>query len=214
MSFPPLHIVTDDEVLASPDFLEHAHQLLRTGGERTALHLRGHSTRARTMFELALELVRTARESGALLLVNDRVDVALAAGAGGVQLGRRSLGVLDVRALWPAAIIGASVHTIDEAAEAECSGTDFIVLGTIYQTGSHPGYPGAGPVLVRTVAGAVSVPVVAIGGITSQRAAALVESGAHGMAVKSAIWSASDPVERMTGLLAAWKASVAQGIRT
>jgi thiamine-phosphate pyrophosphorylase len=212
VSFPPLHIVTADDVLASPDFVEQARQLLRSGGERIAFHLRGHGTSARTMFELAVALVNTARTSGALLLVNDRVDVALAAGADGVQLGRRSLGSAAVRAVWPGALIGASVHSIDEAALAERAGTDFIVLGTIYDTASHPGFSGAGPALVRAVAGGASAPVVAIGGITAARVPELVDSGAHGMAVKGAIWEGSDPVVRMSELLAAWQVSVAQGL--
>jgi thiamine-phosphate pyrophosphorylase len=212
VSFPPLHIVTADDVLASPDFLEQAQLLLRSGAERIALHLRGPGASARTLYELALELVKTAHAGGALLIVNDRVDIALAAGADGVQLGSRSLPSADVRAVWTTGIIGASVHSSEEAAPAERSGTDFIVLGTIYETASHPGFKGAGPALVRAVAGAVSIPVVAIGGITPERVSALVESGARGMAVKSAIWAGADPAERMRNLLAAWDASVAQGI--
>jgi thiamine-phosphate pyrophosphorylase len=211
VSFPPLHIVTGDDVLASPDFLGQAHQLLHSGGARIALHLRGHGTSGRRLHHLAVQLLQVARESGALLLINDRVDVALAAGANGAQLGRRSLGIGDVRALWPSAFIGASVHSVGQAARAVHEGTDFIVLGTIYTTASHPGWRGAGPSLVQAGVGAVPVPVVAIGGITAARAPALVAAGARGMAVKGAIWDGTDPVERMAELLAGWDASVAQG---
>ncbi|MDT8342467.1 MAG: thiamine phosphate synthase, partial [Longimicrobiales bacterium] len=88
---PPLHLVTDDAVLARPGFRGAAEAALEAGGARVALHLRGPGTNGGPLYRLAVALVPAARAAGALLLVNDRVDVAACAGADGVQLGRRSL---------------------------------------------------------------------------------------------------------------------------
>ncbi|HUH12715.1 MAG TPA: thiamine phosphate synthase, partial [Longimicrobiales bacterium] len=88
---PRLHLVTNDAVLAARAFPERARAVLARLGARVALHLRGHRAAGRTLFDLAASLAGAARESGALLFVNDRLDIALAAGAAGAQLGRRSL---------------------------------------------------------------------------------------------------------------------------
>lgn len=212
MSFPFLHIITDDAVLASPDFAARAQALVRSGGASTALHVRGQATPGHRLYSLVVRLSAAARESGGWLLVNDRVDVALATGADGVQLGYRSLPVGAVRALWPDAKIGASVHDAYEARTAVEHGTDFVVLGTIYTTTSHPGIVAGGAALVRSVARAQKVPVVAIGGIMPERVQELVEAGARGIAVRGNIWSAPDPVARMVSLIEAW--SEANGKRT
>jgi thiamine monophosphate synthase len=114
---PRLHLVTDDRVLAARGFREELRALLAAHGPRLALHLRGHATPGGRLFALAAGAVelaeRVAQRTGhlPLILVNDRVDVALAAGAGGVHLGRRSLPVAAVRRLLPAdARVGCSVH--------------------------------------------------------------------------------------------------------
>src|SRR5690606_24262477 len=113
---PRLHLITDDAVLASPGFLDGARWVLREQGAGVALHLRGHGTSAGILYELARALVAEARETGGWVLVNDRVDVALAVGAAGVQLGRRSIPVRAARdVLGAGARIGYSAHDPDEA---------------------------------------------------------------------------------------------------
>jgi thiamine-phosphate pyrophosphorylase len=197
-------VITDDAVLASPDFGDAARAALAAGGKRLVLHLRGPATSGATLFALASALVPVARRSGARLVVNDRIDVALAAGADGVQLGRRSLTVSDARAAWPEAWIGTSVHSAPEAVEAGRAGTDFLVLGTIYATPSHPGMPGAGVGGIGEAVTQVRVPVVAIGGIDANRIGEVAGAGAAGVAVLSAVWGADDAAHAVATLLRAW----------
>lgn len=189
---PRLHVVTDDEVLAEDAFDESARALLRAFAGALALHLRGHETSPAVLFGLAEPLAAAASESGSLLLVNDRLDVALAAGAGGAQLGRRSLEPRVGRLLGPGLRIGYSAHAVGEAHEALESGADFIVLGSVYPTPSHPHSPGSGTRLIRE-AGALDAPLIAIGGITPERVEDVMESGAYGVAVLSGVWRSGDP---------------------
>jgi thiamine-phosphate diphosphorylase len=141
---------------------------------------------------------------GAPVLVNDRVDVALAAHAGGVQLGRFSIPVAAARRiLGGEARIGYSAHAADEAEAAAREGADFVVVGTIYATPSHPGEPGAGPERIREVAPRVSVPVIAIGGMAPQRVPEVLAAGAHGIAVLGGVWNDTDPVTAIHRYLAA-----------
>ncbi len=119
---------------------------MEAGGRRTALHVRGPHTDGGALFRLTRELLEVAATSGALLVVNDRVDVALAAGAGAVQLGRRSLPTTEARRiLGPDARLGVSTHSDGEAAEAAADGAQWIFAGTIYDTPSHAESAARGP---------------------------------------------------------------------
>ena len=137
--------MTDDEVLARCDFAEQAAEVLEMGGASLALHVRGPKTDGRLLYDIAAHLRPTAEETGSLLLVNDRVDVAIATRLRAVQLGRRSLKIEDARALMPWASIGVSCHDDVEVAQARSSGVTWIVLGNLYETESHPGRTGLGP---------------------------------------------------------------------
>lgn len=128
----------------------------------------------------------------ALLFVNDRVDVALACRANGVQLGENGMPVASARAVaGQGMLIGRSVHSVEGAGLAAAA--DLLVVGTIYESASHPGVPGAGPELIRRVAGASKVPILGIGGITAKNAGTIVAAGAVGVAVIGAILGSSDP---------------------
>lgn len=203
---PRLHLVTDDGVLASPGFPDQARRILREHGGAVALHLRGHGTPAGTLYALARGLAEEARESGGRVFVNDRIDVALAAGLAGVQLGRRSIPVRAARAvLGDAARIGYSAHGPAEAAEAHRDGADFILLGAIWETASHPGERPAGLELVRASAARTAAPVVAIGGVTPERALEARAAGAYGVAVLGGVWRAAEPA----AAVAAYRAALA-----
>jgi len=192
---PRLHLITDDAVLLSPGFVERARAVVTAHGAGVALHLRGHGLSGGELFRLAEPLAAACAEAGATFLVNDRVDVALAVGALGVQLGRRSLPIAAVRPLvGPAVRIGYSAHDADEARDAASSGADHVLVGTIYASASHPGEPGAGVERVRATAELAGVPVIAIGGITPARVAEVVAAGAAGVAVLGGIWHEPDPV--------------------
>jgi len=193
---PRLHVVTDDDVMAAPDFPAVSRALVAAGGGGVALHVRGPRTSGRRLHIIASDLLAAAAQTGAWVVVNDRVDVALATGARVVHLAGRSLPAVEARRiLGEDARIGVSCHTPDEAADASREGADWIFAGTTYPTPSHRGREGCGPEGVhRASVAAGGVPVLAIGGVTAERVSEVVAAGAHGVAVVRAVWSAPDPV--------------------
>lgn len=187
---PRLHVVTDDEVLARKDFQARALEVLEVGG-LVVLHLRGPHATGRRLVELAGALRDPAATFGAKLLVNDRVDVALCLGLDGAHLGHRSLLPAQARGLLgPDRLVGASVHGVKEAVEAARGGADFLFVGALWATPSHPDATPAGPRLIRDVGATVSVPLLGIGGVTPERVPAILEAGGHGAAVISGVWNA------------------------
>ncbi len=206
-TLPRLHVITDDDVLARDRFTHQATALLESHGPAVALHLRGPRTPTRTLFRLAGTLAPVARSAGALFVVNDRADVALAVGADGVQLGQRSMDTADARRLRSDWVIGVSVHSVAEAEAAieaghaddpdgagGLVGPDVLLVGSVWPTASHPGRPGAGLDLVRDVQALDGPPVIAIGGVTPERARVAVAAGAAGVAVLTGVWD-RDPAD-------------------
>lgn len=198
---PRLHVITDDAVLARNDVGDVACGIVEAIGRDVALHVRGRSTDARQLFELAKMLRPVARQCGALLVVNDRVDIALAADADAVQLSARSLPPAAVRQIArPEMLIGWSAHTIEDVQHARAQGASFALLGTIWPSPSHPGGPVGGTQLIRSAAGA-ELPLIAIGGVKQGRIAEAIDAGAFGVAVISAVWNAADPVRSARSLV-------------
>ena len=157
------------------------------------VQLREKDLPAAPLLDLARRL-RAVTAGNALLIVNDRVDVALLCDADGVQLGEDGLDVAAARELLgPDKLIGRSVHSVDGAVAAELEGADYLVLGTIFPTASHPGAETGGLDLVRAATSAVRIPVLGIGGITADNAAGAMDAGASGIAVITAITLADDP---------------------
>ena len=190
LSKPILCLVTDPRI--DPARLPELVAAAVAGGVNL-VQLRLPGLPAGQVFEIGQELARVVR-GRAGLIVNDRVDLALALGAAGVQLGEQGLPVAVARRLvGPEFLIGRSVHSPAGAQEAEQAGADYLILGTIFPTRSHPDAPGAGPALVQEVCAAVRVPVIAIGGITAENARSVMEAGATGVAVISALLEAEDP---------------------
>jgi thiamine-phosphate pyrophosphorylase len=195
---PRLHVVTDDIVIGRGGFEARAVDVLEAGGVELALHLRGPRTDGVTLYTLARTLLPRARRTGALLFVNDRLDVALALQVDGAHLGHRSLGVGVARELvGEAPWLGVSVRDAREAEVAAREGADYVFLGTIFTTPSHPGRAGMGLEGVAAVTGAmkrfdISVPVVGIGGIDDVRAGEVLGAGAHGIAVMRGVWDDRD----------------------
>lgn len=195
MTLPRLHVVTSDEVLAADGFLDRARSLLAAHGPELALHLRAPSGPVRRLLTAAEALVAAAGDAGALLVVNDRPDVALAAGVPGVELGHRSIPVQAVRTLMgDDVVIGYSAHGAPEAASAAENGADFVLIGTIWASASHPDREGAGVGRIRDTVAATTAPVVAIGGVTPGRAPAALAAGAWGVAAVRGVWETDDPV--------------------
>lgn len=186
---PRLHAVTDDATARLTDLDTRARAVAALGD--VALHARGPSLDGRLLLELARRLRDAARGTKALLFVNDRLDVARIAGADGAQLPGGGLPLPAARALLgPDVLIGRSVHSAAEALEAHADGADYVFLGPIWETASHPGVTPLGP---DAIARAAPARVIAIGGITAARAPLCRAAGAHGVAAISAIWRAADP---------------------
>jgi thiamine-phosphate pyrophosphorylase len=191
---PALHIVTDDEILGRPEFLTLATRVLRAGKGDVALHLRGPRTRGRAIFLLAEALGKEAALHGALVLVNDRLDVALAADLPGAHLGQRSIPPDLARTLLGAGkILGLSVHGIEEALAGSVGGVDFLFVGTIFRSSSHPEALTGGVARIEEVRGRTDLPLLAIGGMTPERVNLVLAAGAHGVAVRGGIWDSREP---------------------
>ena len=148
---------------------------------------------ARALTALAERVVAAVRPAGSTVLVNDRLDVALAAGADGVHLGRVDLPVAAARRIAPGLLIGATCRTRSDVVVAAADGADYAGFGPVFATSSKQGLPDPlGPSAVTQAAGVL--PLVAIGGIDAQRVGPVVTAGAHGVAVIGAIWRHPDPV--------------------
>jgi thiamine-phosphate pyrophosphorylase len=162
-------------------------------GGVNAVQLREKDLSARDLWALAVRL-RELTEGRAVFVVNDRLDVALAAEADGVHLAGHSLPPAAARAvLGPGRLIGCSVHDAAEAEAAAQGSADYLVVGTLYDSPSHPGRAGAGPELVEQLRRQVEVPLIGIGGIIARNAREVLAAGARGVAVITAILAAPDP---------------------
>jgi len=170
-----------------------------------AIQLRFKSATGRAAFGLTRDLLALTRPAGALLFVNDRLDVALAAGADGVHLGDDDLPLVAARRLAPPEfLIGRSVDDAVDAERAAQEGADYVGFGPIFPTSTKLGLPSAqGLEAIAAVREAsAGIPLVAIGGITEENAPALTQAGADGIAAISAISKASDPAATVRRLLA------------
>ncbi len=189
MTSPLLCLVTDPEV---PDLIQAVERALAAG--ITMLQLRGQTLPPAHLYMLAMALCPLCQKYQAAFIVNDRVDVGLVAGANGFQLGVRSLPLPIVRQLvGEEYLLGASVHSPEEAQVAVASGADFLLAGTIFASQSHPGGRTGGLELLRAIKHMrLNCPLLAIGGITSANAGQVMDSGADGIAVISVILDAAN----------------------
>jgi thiamine-phosphate diphosphorylase len=199
---PRLHAITDGTVIAADDFPVRA-AAIAAAGAAVALHARDRSATGAALARVARRLLALARPPEAAVVVNGRPDVAAAVGAQGVQLGSDDLRPAEARASFPHGWVGCSVHSAEEAEAAVRDGADYLLVGNVYETTSHPGRPATGLGLVRQTAG-LGLPVIAIGGIDAGRAAAVRDEGAYGVAAIAALWRAPDPAAAALALLAPW----------
>lgn len=195
-ALPRLHVLVPDPVLQDADYRARLGPVAEAGGVATALQLRARRTSARRLHEVAEWLMERAGGRGGegpALVVNDRVDVALAVGADGVHLREDSMPPGDARALvGPSVLLGRSVHAT-EAARAFDRQVDYLILGAVFATRSHPGRAPLDPHAVTKAVESSRTPVVAVGGIDPARATSLARTGVHGVAVMSGVWQARDP---------------------
>jgi thiazole tautomerase (transcriptional regulator TenI) len=201
---PVVHAVTTDEIVSRPDFIDTACAIMRVLGPRGALHLRASRLTGARFQSLAEGLAAAQGLTGGWLIVNDRIDIALAAGARGAQLTSRSIATSDARKVAPTLAIGASVHDVEEGRISIAAGADWLVAAQASSAGrtKHDAFRIEG--WVRTLARSTSVPVIAIGGVQIDHARALREMGIHGIAVIRGIWDASNAEQAASDYLSAY----------
>jgi thiamine-phosphate pyrophosphorylase len=163
-----------------------------------AVQLREKGSSAQHRIELGERLRELTTAAGVDLIVNDRIDIAYAVGADGVHLGQSDPSVSTAREiLGPEATVGVSVSTVSEARLAAISGADYLGVGAVYGTDSKPDAEtaddGLGVDQLAKIADSVTLPIVAIGGITPENASGPIQAGASGVAAISAITAADDP---------------------
>jgi len=183
--------------------LEETVEAALRAGIRT-VHLREKQAATLELHDLARRLRQPTRRHHALLVINDRADVALAVEADGVHLGWQSLPVAEVRKIVGGdRLIGKSVHNLEEAQRAEAEGVDYLLAGPVFDTPSKVGLvPTLGLDRLGEICRTVTLPVIGLGGIEPSNAAAIIAAGAKGIAVIRAILAAPDPGEAARDLLA------------
>jgi thiamine-phosphate pyrophosphorylase len=190
-----LTLVTDRTQTRGRDLAAVVGECLAAG--LPAVQVREKDLGAADLAFLCRRLLDAVRDAGATLVVNDRVDVALAVGAGGVQRTSASLPVDDIRKVAGSRLrIGASVHSLEDAVDAELKGADWVTFGPVYETPSKRPYgPPQGLERLAAVTRGLRIPVIAIGGITPERVREVRQAGARGIAVISGILAAASPAD-------------------
>ena len=204
IALPRLHVIAGDEELVGPGFRDRLVGMVGEGGGRLAVHLRARGMSAARLYEVAKGAVEVGRTGGTLVVVNDRLDVALAVGADGVHLREDSMGAREVRGVVGEVegfLVGRSIHAPEQAGALADGGVDYLVLGSVYETASHPGGRPIGVGAVAAAAATVDVPVMAIGGVGVGKVPKLLALGAYGVVVKSGVWGAEDPARAVTRYL-------------
>jgi thiamine-phosphate pyrophosphorylase len=198
MSFvlPRVYPITDVKISG----LSHAEQVERlAAGGATVIQLREKLASPRAFYEAALEAMNTARRLHVRIIINDRVDIAMAVNADGVHLGQHDLPPDHARhLLGESRIVGFSTHSVEQAVEADRKPVDYIAIGPVFATSTQAN-PDAvvGLELITEVRGRTSKPLVAIGGIVLSRARSVVDAGADSVAVISDLFSTGDISERI-----------------
>lgn len=196
-----LYVVTSQALSSGRTTPEIVAGVLRGGGR--LIQLREKDLPIREFAEMACEVRAMTADAGALLIINDRLDVALACGADGVHLGQDDLPIDAARRIAPDLIIGASSHSVEEALVAERQGASYVNIGPLYPTRTKEwrrdflGLEG-----LRQVSAAVRIPFTVMGGIKPRHLADLAAAGVHTVAVVTAVTAAPDPAAATRDLLA------------
>lgn len=191
---PQLQVITDETVQSRFSHAEIARLALEVGVDAIQFREKRPWT-TRELVEVAREILANCQRHGGTLVVDDRADVARAAGAHGLHLGRHDLDVATARAILGAdAVIGGTANSYEEAARVWSSDVDYIGVGPIYGTRSKANpAPAMGLETLARICANSTVPVVAIGSITADRIPEVLGAGAYGVAVLSAVVAAGDP---------------------
>lgn len=209
LTLPPLYAILDPEQTQgrAPDVILRA--LLESGVK--ILQLRVKSLAPIDFLALARQARAATQESGCRLIVNDRIDIAMACDADGVHLGQEDLPLAAGRKLLGAKIVGISTHNIEQAREAERNGADYIGFGPMFGTTTKAtGYAARGVEMLKQIRAAVNIPIVAIGGITEGNVGQVWQAGANSAAIISDILGANDMPEKIRRILIQQQASQQQ----
>jgi thiamine-phosphate pyrophosphorylase len=191
LPIPCLTLITDRRLCQGLSLEEAV--VRAVGGGVNVVQLREKDLAADQLVPLA-DRLRAITQDKALLIVNSHLDVALLCGADGVHLPEKGPSVAVTRRLaGDGFIIGRSVHSVEEAVKAQDEGADYVQVGAIFPTRSHPGLSPAGLALLKSVAARVTVPIVAVGGVTAENVGQVMQAGVRGTAVISAILSSPSP---------------------
>ena len=193
---PRLHAITDERIARRADLEDIAGELARSGGANLALHARGRTLTGLEHYDFSFRLSNLP----SALFVNDRLDIALSLNAVGVQLGTGSLPVSAARRLDATWWIVRSVHDFAEAEAAKAEGADYLLVGPVYPTATHPDRPPLGLDTLAQIA-KLGLPVIAIGGIGPGEARAVQAAGAYGVAAIRSLWDAADPADAVRRML-------------
>ena len=190
------YLITDRTLCHPRSLGEVVEEACRNGIQ--AVQLREKDLGGKALYEQALELRDITRRWDAALFINERVDIALATGADGVHCREAGMGPVAVKELDPSLRVGASVHSEEAAQQAEAEGADFLLFGPVYDTPSKAKYGAPqGTNRLRRVAGAVQIPVYAVGGITPERTFSCRSAGAMGVAGISSIMGAESVKQKV-----------------
>ena len=197
---PKIYPITDVRISG----ISHAEQVERLiAGGATLIQLRDKHAGPNDFYNAAVEAIRIARTHSVRIIINDRVDIALAANADGVHLGQDDLSLSAGRKLMGKKIVGISTHDLDQARAAECGGADYIGFGPMFGTRTKATvYEARGPEMLKQIRGAVRVPIVAIGGITEENIQQVWQAGADSAAIISDILHNDDPGAKVMRILA------------
>ena len=186
-----LYVIIDTQTLKERSPVEAASQVI-SGGAKT-IQLRDKLQNKRELMSLAQQLKKLCAEHNVLFIINDYLDLALASDADGLHLGQKDLPIKTARKLMPIdKILGGSTRTVEQAIDAESEGADYIAVGSIYPTTSKETAEVIGLDRLRQIMQAVTLPLVAIGGINKDNAAEVTAAGANSAAVISAILTAGN----------------------
>ena len=202
-----LYLCTDRDLMRA-DTVEDAVRQALLGGV-TMVQLREKNCSAKEFFETAQRVKKITDQAGVPLIINDRVDIALAVDADGVHVGQSDIPAAEARRLLgPDKIIGVSARTVEQARKAEADGADYLGVGAVFPTTSKDDAAEVSYDTLKAICEAVSIPVVAIGGITQENVVKLAGSGIDGVAVISAIYAQKDIKKAAADLKEAVKAIV------
>ncbi len=185
-----IYVVTNRTLTAGRSLTSVLEQAVKAGVD--GIILREKDLLPAELYDLACKVKKICAGTGTKFFINSSVEVALACAADGIHLGSGSLPLEAARRLVSGKTIGISVHSLEEGLDAQSGGADYVLAGHVFPTGSKHGQPGRGIEFIKQLSSAISVPVIAIGGINHGNAGEVIRAGAAGIAVMSLIMESRD----------------------